>query len=148
MRLVKDYMTKDIIAVNDSSTLKRLIQVMNLHHMCAVPVVDKMGEYIGCISESDILSSAMPSYMKSIKNTSFLANVDLVSKHLGKILNVPVGKFINIKYPIVNPDDTLSYAADLLFRSQQTVLPVVQNNYLVGLFSKLDFISVSLSSEE
>ncbi|MBN2166859.1 MAG: CBS domain-containing protein [Marinilabiliaceae bacterium] len=148
MKLVREYMTKDIVAVCNSSTVKRVIEVMVLHRLCAVPVVNKIGEYIGCISESDILNEAMPTYMKSIANTSVLANIDLVTNHLGQIINNPASDFIDKEYPIVKPDDTLSYAADLLFRSKRTMLPVVTGNELIGFFSRLDFLSIPLVKDD
>ena len=147
MKVVRDYMAKDIISVSDQSLLRRVIQVMSRHRMCAVPVVDQLGEYKGCVSESDILSAAMPTYLKSIVNTSFLANIDLATKHLSKILDRPTLEFTDSKYPTVDPNESLSFAADLLFRSKRTVIPVVKDKTVVGLFSRLDFLSISLSED-
>lgn len=148
MMFVKDHMTKDIVSACNKCTLRRVIQIMDLHRMNAVPVVNQMGEYIGCISESDILSTAMPNYMKSILNTSFLANIDLVSKHLRQLLDHTVVDYIDKDYPFVQPDDTLSYAADLLFRTKRNVLPVVKGKDLVGLFRRIDFLTIAMVKED
>ena len=82
MTYVKNYTYKDISSVHEKSTLRRVIQIMCLHRINAVPVVNKKGEYLGCISEHDILSFAIPGYMKIMKNTSFMADLNHTMKHL------------------------------------------------------------------
>ncbi len=47
-------------------------------------------------------------------------------------------------YPFVAPDDSMSYAADLLYRTNGTIIPVVEGRMLVGLLSRIEILSVSL----
>ena len=119
---------------------------MRLHRISAVPVVNHLGEYIGCVSDQDILKAAIPEYMKWIYNTSFMADLDQITLHLQKLLDEKAVNFVNKDYPTVAPNNSMSYAADLLFRSQGTILPVVEGKMLIGLISRLDILSVSLES--
>lgn len=148
MKRVKEYMHKDITSVNDNSTLRRVIQIMKLHRMSAVPVVDQQGYYVGCITARDILNASVPEYMKSISNTSFMANLDQITNHLRSILNESAGSFIDKKCVSVSPDDTMSYAADLLYRYKRTILPVIEGKVQVGWISKIDILYVSLDNED
>ena len=144
MRRVKEYVHKDISCVNENSSLRRVIRTMRLQRLSAIPVVNVMGEYIGCITEQDILDAAIPNYMKSIYNTSFMADLDQISTHLQGILDKKATAFIDEKYPWVSPNDSMSYAADLLYRSKGTVLPVIDGKTLVGLISSIEILCVSL----
>lgn len=148
MRRVKDFMHKDITSVNANSKLRRVIQTMKLHRMSAVPIVDQQGHYIGCITTQDILNASVPEYMKSITNTSFMANLDQITNHLRSILDENAGNFIDEKCISVSPDDTMSYAADLLYRYKRTILPVVDGKVQVGWIHKIDILYVSLDDEE
>lgn len=141
---VKDYTYKDITSVNEDSTLRRVIKTMKLHRISAVPVINHLGEYIGCISEQDILNASVPVYMKSIYNTSFMANLDQITIHLRKLLDEKAIKFTDAKHPYVSPNDSVSYAGDLLYRTNRTILPVVEGKILIGLISRIDILSVSL----
>jgi CBS domain-containing protein len=87
MKRVKDFLLKDISSVNENSTLRRVIRTMRLQRLSAIPVVNVLGEYMGCITEQDILDAAIPSYMKSIYNTSFMADLDQITSHLQGILD-------------------------------------------------------------
>lgn len=147
MNKVRDYIYKDISSVNENSDLRRVIITMRRHHVCAVPVVNHLGDYIGCISEQDILNASVPEYMKSIYNTSFMADLDQVTQHLQAILDHKVITVTDKNYPTVAPEDSMSYAADLLYRSTKTVLPVVEGKTLLGLITRIEILSVSLAPQ-
>lgn len=142
--LIRDCTYKDITSVTENSTLRRVIKTMILHRICALPVINHLGEYVGCISEQDILNASMPEYMKSIYNTSFMANLDHVTGHLKNILDEKAIKFTDDKYPSVSPLDSVSFAADMLYRSQRTILPVVSEKMLLGFISRIDILSATL----
>lgn len=144
MKRVKDYMHRDITSVNENSKLRRVIQTMKLHRMMAVPIVDQQGHFKGCITARDILNASVPEYMKSISNTSFMANLDQITNHMQSILDDSAGNFIDKQCISVSPDDTMSYAADLLYRHKRTVLPVVEGKVQVGWITKIDILYVSL----
>ncbi len=144
MKKVRDYIYRDITSVCKESTLSRVINTMKLHRLSVIPVVDKLGDYVGCISERNILNAAIPDYMKSISNTSFMAELDQITLHLQKKLNESIAPFIDEEYPFVSPEDSMSYAADQLYRTDGSILPVVEGRMLIGLLSRIEILSVSL----
>jgi predicted transcriptional regulator len=148
MKLVKDFMHRDITSVSENSTLGQVIRVMKLHRMGAVPVVDSKGNYIGCITAEVVLNIALPDYMKSMYDTSFMASFDQVTEHLKEHLNDKVSLFISKKCIHLNPNDSMSYAADLLYKNKRTILPVIEENIQVGWISKVDIISMALRKED
>lgn len=148
MKLVKDYMHRDTASVDENARLARVIRMMKLHRLNAVPVVDAKGFFKGCITAQDILNASVPEYMKSIHDTSFMANLDQITLHLQSMLEEPAREFIDKQCTSVAPGDTMSYAADLLYRYKRTILPVVDEGIQVGWISKIDIISVSLIDEK
>ena len=118
---------------------------MKLHRTSVVPVVNQLGEYVGCISEDDILKASVPQYMKSLYNTSFMADIDRISAHLKDILSEKAIDFSDKKYPYVRPNDSMSYAADLLYRSSRNMIPVVEGKTLIGLVTRIEILSASLN---
>ncbi|PWD97533.1 CBS domain-containing protein [Marinilabilia rubra] len=144
MKQVGDYTYRDISSINENSTLRRVIRTMKLHRASAVPVVDSLGEYKGCISEQDILNAAVPAYMKSMYDTSFMAGLDQITVNLAGMLDEKAMNFLDENYPFVSPGDSMSYAADLLYRAKGTILPVVDGKMLVGLITRIDVLAVAL----
>lgn len=148
MKKVKDYLFKDLSAVNEDSTIRRVIHTMRLHRLRALPVLNHLGDYIGCISEQVILEAAIPTYIKSIYNTSFMADVDQTATFLGEILDERVAAFVDSKYPWISPSDSMSYAADLLFRTNVPMLPVLKGKMVVGMITRIEILSVALDDKK
>ena len=146
--LVKDFMHKNLISVSENSTLRRVIRVMKLHRMSAVPLVDAQGNYLGCITAQDILTASIPEYMKMMENTSFMANINQVTNHLKSMLDKKAMLFIDENCAHVHPNDTMSYAADILYRDKRTILPVVEGKKHIGWITKIDIISIPLGDED
>lgn len=147
MRHVKDYIYHDISSVNENSTIRRVINTMKLNRTTALPVVDHLGHFVGCISERDILKASVPSYMKKIYNTAFMANLDQITLQLSSILDEKAIKFVDRDLPTLSPSDSMSYAADLLYRSQRMKLPVIENKQLVGFISRIDILVASSEND-
>ncbi len=53
LHYIKEYILKDLSSVNENSTLRRVIRTMRLQRLSAIPVVNALGEYTGCITEKD-----------------------------------------------------------------------------------------------
>lgn len=147
MKKVIDYTYRDITTVNEDVTLRRALRTMKLHRVSLLPVENHLGEYLGCISEKQILNAAIPAYMKSIMNTSFMANLGQVIIHLKDILDHKVAEFMDVAYPTVSPDDTMSYAADILYRSMHSIMPVICDKRVLGLISRIEILAVSLDED-
>ena len=141
-------MHRNIVSVGKSSTLRQVIRVMKLHRLSAVPVVNSKGDFVGCITVHDILDASVPEYMKMIENTSFMANLDQVTKHLKGLMDHQATEFIDKKCTHISPDDSMSYAADQLNRNKRFILPVINNKKHVGWITKIDIISIPLGNEK
>jgi CBS domain-containing protein len=148
MRRVRDYIFQDISSVNETSTIRRVIRTMKLNRITTVPVEDQTGRFVGCISERDILKASVPEYMKSIYNTSFMADLDQISVQLKGILDAKAIDFVDKTVPTLKPGDSMSYAADMLYRSQTTALPVVEDDVLIGFISRIDVLMASADSSK
>ena len=144
MKRVQEYIYKDISSVSENSTIRRVIKTMRLHRVSTIPVVNKLGEYAGCITEEDVLEAAVPEYMKSMYNTSFMADLGRITSHLTAILDNKIQAYVDNKYPYVTPKDSMSYAADLLHRSKGNILPVIEGKTVLGLITRIEILSASL----
>lgn len=146
MMEVKDFMYKDITAVNDNANLYRVITIMHRNRVCAVPILTRTGDYISCISEEDILAASAPNYMSMIKNTYFMADMNKILYNLNEKLNTPAIDYVDSNYPVVKCSDKVTYAIELMYRYKKTVIPVLENNQLVGTISRIDILSAGTNS--
>lgn len=141
---IKEILYKDLTSVSKKTTIKQLIKVMVYNHMSAVPVIDENNEYVGCISELDVFEACTPSYMKIMKNTAFLPNINHLVDTIKNITDRQVKDYMPAEYPTVGSNDAVMYAIDLMNKTNRDVLPVVDNGRLQGMVSRLELLSVAL----
>jgi len=54
--IAKDIMTRDVITVNPTMTVKSLAMMLIKNQISGAPVADKAGKIVGVVSESDIVA--------------------------------------------------------------------------------------------
>jgi len=114
---VEDVMIKEVITIDENSTVKEAAEVMNKFEIgCLITV--KKGKAMGIITERDLLKRVVAD-SKDAKKT---AVVDIMTSPL----------------VVVEPSMDLEEAVKLMFQMKIKKLPVVEGKRLVGLVSLTD----------
>jgi len=115
----KDIMTRDIITVSPTMTVKNLAMMLIKNQISGAPVAGKDGKIIGVVSEADILAKKG----KQVKN--------IMSK-----------KVISIE-----ETTPVEQIAQLMTTHAIKRLPVMNGDSLVGIVSRADIISAIAQGE-
>ncbi|MCK5245516.1 CBS domain-containing protein, partial [Candidatus Bipolaricaulota bacterium] len=106
-----------------------------------VPVVDEDGKLIGFVSEKDLIRAALPGYFEMLHSTSFIPDMNQLSRKLTQIADEPIDKFIQTTVMSVTEDDDDLQAADLIIRKGVKNVPVVDaDGRLVGRVRRIDLL--------
>ncbi len=132
--LVKDWMSSDVVTVDDEASIMEVTQLMRENNVRRVPVM-KEGRLIGIISDRDI-KAASPS-----KATT------LDVHELYYLLSKLKVKEVMTKNPItVGPDDTVEKAAVVMLSNKISGLPILDvRGQLVGILTQGDVFRVLTS---
>ncbi len=110
--IAKDIMTKDVITVSPTATVKNLAKILTKNQISGAPVTDKKGKILGVVSEADIVAKRG----KQVK--------DIMSKNvLGVTDDTPVEKIANV-----------------MTTHKINRLPVMRGEKLVGIVSRADIV--------
>lgn len=110
--LAKDIMTKDVITVSPTATVKNLAKILMQNQISGAPVADKKGKILGVVSEADIVAKKG----KQVR--------DIMSKHV-------VG---------VTDDTPVEKIASVMANHKINRLPVLRGQKLVGIVSRADIV--------
>jgi CBS-domain-containing membrane protein len=127
---VADVMTKDPVTVGPRTSFKACANLMRIHELSAVPVVDRDCRIVGIVSEADLLAKeARPVRAKAAAmKAAELMTADIVTTTAGS---------------------PLAAAASLMFQHHVKVLPVVDpQRHVVGVVSRAQVLKVFLRSDE
>jgi CBS domain-containing protein len=127
---VAEVMTKDPVTIGPATSFKACANLMRIHELGAVAVVDRECKILGIVSEADLLAKeAVPVRGKAkAMRAADLMTADLITTTAGS---------------------PLATAASLMFQHHVKVLPVVDaQRHLVGVISRAQVLKVFLRSDE
>ncbi len=114
---VEDVMVRDVITIDENSTVKEAADVMNKFEIGCLIAVRK-GKAMGIITERDLLKRVVAE-ARDVNKT--------------KVKNVMSSPLV-----VVEPSMDLEEAVKLMFQMKIKKLPVVEEKHLVGLVSLTD----------
>ena len=133
---VKDWMSKDLITIDEDTSIMKASKVMKQNEIQHLPVL-RQGRLVGIVSDRD-LKEATPSKatMLDIHEMYYLLDKILVKSLMSKDLVT------------INPGATVEKAAAIMLKRRISALPVLdENGVLTGIITKGDifraFVSVS-----
>ena len=118
--LVKNVMKKNVISIDSSMTAQDAAKMMDDAAIGAIVVLEK-GLVVGIITERDMTRR-------------------IIAK--GKPYTIGVKEIMSSPVVVVNPDDSVWEAAQLMKTRKIHRMPAVQNNVLVGMITTSDIVKL------
>jgi CBS domain-containing protein len=115
----KDIMTRDIITVNPSMTIKSLAMTLIKNQISGAPVAGKNGKIVGVVSEADIVA-------KKGKDVKAIMSKKIIS---------------------VGEETAVEEIARLMTTQKIKRVPVMRGDEVVGIVSRADIVSAIARGE-
>jgi len=111
--IAKDIMTRDVITVSPTTTIKKLAMTLIKNQISGAPVAGKNGKIVGVVSEADIVA-------KKGKDVKAIMTKQII---------------------YVAEDDPVERIAELMTTHKIKRLPVMRGDKIVGIVSRADIVS-------
>lgn len=149
-KTVAEIMTTDPVTVSPETSLQEAIQILAERDISGLPVVDKQGQLIGVISETDLTWQATgvdtPPYIMFLDSIIYLQNPAKHNEEVHKALGQTVGEAMSEKPATVQPNQLVREAARIMHEKKVRRLPVVnEQSELVGMITQGDVIKMMAS---
>jgi CBS-domain-containing membrane protein len=142
---VGDVMIEDVVSVSPSTPFKRLVDLLWINEVSALPVVDDRGVLAGIVTETDPLARAEFKANSARGSTSRA----LLYEKLEHAAPLTAADLMTSPVVTVKAEATLSEMARLMRSRHLRRLPVLdQTGALVGMVSQVDLLKVFFRSEE
>ncbi len=149
MLKVKDIMTKDVVTVSPSASVREAAAILAEKDISGMPVVEN-GKVVGIFSESDILRSIktmkkdIRMVYPSISPLGIAFQEEVTQREIldayGEAGKAPVGDVMTKDVVSVTPDMTVNDAILRMRDRRINRLPVIEKGVLVGIVSRGDII--------
>ncbi len=139
--LVQDIMSQVAETVNDSATIKEVVNIFHEKNTSYITVVDAHNKIVGEISILDIIGKGIPDYALQLDNISFLSTMGAFEDLLKNEDKISVKEIMRLVTDTLSPELTFLEAAYLIVKSKKRHIPVVQDGEVKGLVSFMDILN-------
>ncbi|MEL6501158.1 MAG: CBS domain-containing protein [Cyanobacteria bacterium J06607_15] len=146
-KTVAEIMTTDLITVSPETSLQEAIQILAEREISGLPVVNKQGQLVGVISETDLTWQATgvdtPPYVMFLDSIIYLQNPAKHNQEVHKALGQTVGEAMSDRPATVKSSQLVREAARIMHDQKIRRLPVVnEQEELVGIVTQGDVIKM------
>jgi CBS domain-containing protein len=148
MLKVKDIMTREVKTVFPETEIAQAAKLLLSERINGVPVVNKNGEVVGILCQSDLIaqqkSIPIPSLFTLLDGYIPLTLLSRLDKEVEKIAATRVNHAMTPDPTTVNSDTDIDKVAALMVEKNYHTLPVVDDGKLVGIVGKEDVLKTLL----
>jgi len=146
MLTARDIMTKEVVSVTTETSLKDLAQIFVETRYSNVPVLDGAGDLMGIISETDLIEQQkplhIPTVMAFLDGVFYLNSEKRFKEEVDRLTATTVGELYQKNPVTCSPEMTTRDLAALMSQHKVHLLPVVEEDKMIGVVSRLDLIRV------
>ncbi len=126
---VKDWMTKNVITLNENDSAIKIMQLFKEHQIRRIPIV-RNGKLVGIVTDRDIKSITSPKAL----------SMDMYEFYY-IISNLKVKDLMTPNPIFVHPNDDIEKATILMLENKISGLPVVDDDEnLIGIITQTDIL--------
>ncbi|HIJ80975.1 MAG TPA: CBS domain-containing protein [Desulfuromonadales bacterium] len=144
MLTVADIMTKDVITVKSSTTVREIAGIFDKQHFGSLPVIDDEGNVTGIVTASDLVEQGRPLHIPTVISLFDwvipLESEQSLEKDLRRITAQTAAELASADVITVTATDPVSMAAEIMSSEKLHALPVVDGKKLIGMVSRIDII--------
>ena len=148
MIIAKDIMAENVITVSPDTEIIQAAQLLIQKNINGTPVINKKGEIVGIICQSDLIAQQknlpLPSLFRLLDGFIPLTSPKKLEKEVRKIAAITVADAMTSDVVSVTPDTSIGEIADLMVGKNYHSIPVVDDGKLVGIIGKEDILQTIL----
>lgn len=144
MLTAKQIMSTDVTSVLEETTIEELARLFVESGFSAMPVVDEEGQLRGFISESDLVAQNKPLHLPRVISlfdwVLYMESEKNFREEVERITAKTVGEICVREVVSCGVDTPLTEIAELMSGKRVNLLPVLQDDKVVGVVSRLDVV--------
>jgi CBS domain-containing protein len=143
---VRDIMSSPAITVTPETEIRAVARIMRESLISGVPVVDDEGLLLGVITELDLIARNAP-----LKEPQYIAVLSALipvrldeyrqyKDQLRQVIATNALELMNDDVYVVSPTTSIEEALELMLDPEVTMLPVLENEQVVGVITRTDIV--------
>jgi CBS domain-containing protein len=136
------------VSVTPDTPARAVLQVLSKSRVPGVPVVDANGYLVGFVSDGHLLASALPKYLATMEDLSFIRESgDAWVHYLAESADRPVSEVMSTEVSSVELGKSEVAVAHKMVHDGASSVMVTENGKLVGIVNRLDLYAAVMGIE-
>jgi CBS domain-containing protein len=136
---IRDVMDIKAARVVETASMQVAAELLVLTQASDLTVIDPAGNFIGVVSEGDLIRAIMPDFEEVVAAGGSLDEAFQIFLRAGRDLaSVSIKRLIITDPIVIHPDDQLLHAATVMTAKMIRRLPVVAEGKFIGTVSRAD----------
>lgn len=144
---VQDIMKSPVITIQEDASIREAVSILSNSRISGLPVIDKTGKLKGIITEHDIIKNVMPTYEMLYTQDESMLNNDLIGNRVIQIKDKPITTIMIENVVTVDEEDSILKAASLIITKKVKRLPVMRNDKIIGIISRIDIVQAAIQGK-
>jgi CBS domain-containing protein len=144
MLKAKDIMTREVQSVTEGTEVEELARLFVERGVNSMPVLDEQGRLRGIVTETDLVRQDKPLHVPTVISifdwVLYLESEKDFREEVYKITARKVGEICSREVVTCSPDTPVNEIAALMVEKAAHLIPVVENDKVVGVVARLDII--------
>jgi CBS domain-containing protein len=152
MLKAKDVMTRDVITVTPETEVTEIARLLLERRFNGVPVVNRNGDLVGVISQSDLIAEQkklpIPSVFTILDAFIPIYPPGKMAKEVQKIAAMKASQAMTADLVTVGPEEGIDEIASIMVNKSIHTIPVLEGGKLVGIIGKEDILRTLVFSSK
>ncbi len=143
---VQEIMSSPAITIGPEMRIQEVARIMRENQISGVPVVDADGVLLGAVTELSLIARNAP-----LKQPRYLAVLSAYiplgideyyeyKEQLRQAMATNAGELMDTEVRTVEPTTTVEEALELMLNPENSSLPVIENDRVVGVVTRTDLV--------
>jgi CBS domain-containing protein len=141
---VRDAMTTSVVTTSPEVSVKEAAVILAEHAVGGLPVIDRGGTALGVLTKADILLKEGGEVQGGLRR---LLHRDETNALVSKIEARTVADAMSAPAITIEPERSISYAAELMLEHGVNRLPVIEHGKLSGIITRHDLVRMFARSD-
>jgi len=146
---IKEIMTTELKTLSPDMSVKEALGKLQSMKISGLPVIDADGKLLGMLTEKEILSYILPSYIQKVGRFIYEENPKSTKKKFAELDIVKVSQLMRKDMVVTGEETTLCEVARIILTQKIRRIPVVDKaGKMIGLVCREDVIKAFMKENQ
>lgn len=144
MMLARDIMNKNVITVQEDTSIEELARVLTENHISGAPVVNKEGKLVGIVTDADLIhkdtNPRTPGFVNILGAIIYVTGIARYRDDFKKLAATRTSEIMTTDVISVSGDAEIEQVAALMVDHGVKRVPVLDNGAIIGIIGRADIV--------